>query len=144
MDRLRALRPQSPFHSAEFTAFAASVGCGAALSGTDAETQAAIDAACAAPLPQLNNTAAAYLAFVSSQPRLLRVVADAVPAGILPPSCAGAELCDVRVKGRDDDIYARHSDIWRRVARGNCVLQMRVQQDVSGGCLRWVWVGCYF
>ncbi|XP_037070079.1 uncharacterized protein LOC119091407 [Pollicipes pollicipes] len=65
-----------------------------------------------------------WLRWCQSRPGVLTVEA-AVPATIL----SGATLVDIKVGGRrrepDDKIYNRNPDIRRRVARGNCVLELR-------------------
>lgn len=139
---MEEVRPQAPGYSADFAFLAAT-----AATTTDtafssaAELQAAIDgvvaqAKAAGPLPwttaQEAGAAQDLLSFAESRSRQLRVVSAAVPPGILPPGCHQATLSDIRVKGRDDEVYERNADIWQRVARGNCVLTMQYRPAATG------------
>lgn len=62
----------------------------------------------------------------------LKAVTFKVPAGILPEHLEG-ELTDVRVfsRGPDDKVYDQNALFRKRVARGNCVLEVRNRKDHS-------------
>lgn len=71
-----------------------------------------------------SSVVAQWLRWCRSRPGVLTVQSQ-VPAQVIP---GGATLVDVKVGGRkrepDDRIYNKSADIRRKVARGNCVLQL--------------------
>jgi hypothetical protein len=72
-----------------------------------------------------SDNAETWLSWIKCQSEL-KTVSYKVPVGILPSHLEG-KLTDVKVQshGPDDKVYDRNALFRRRVARGNCVLEVQ-------------------